>query len=295
MAAPGRDAGLPRIIIADAKAIDHLNLYVAKELGLFKKHGIDVTIVEARDQSSARELVVSGQADLFWSCPSVAIATIASGAPIRIVAQVKTPCSSRLFLPKGSVVKTVADLKGKRVAGISPTCEGVLAYQRQVRQTGGRFIVEVSGGARAVADLAAGSIAGAILEEPHASIAEAKGFPSLPQAGAAAMPCRTINARTGILRDNPDAVKRLVAALVEANALIRKDPANARILTIAENYTATARPVLQRAMKRFRFTEQVDEKGLATLTSELLAAQAIRENPQERLFAQELKGITWGR
>jgi NitT/TauT family transport system substrate-binding protein len=286
---------VPKILIADARAIDHLNLYVALEMGLFRKHGIDVAIVEARDQTAARDLVVSGQADLFWSCPSVAVSAIAGGAPIRIVAQVKSPCSSRLFLPKGSRITGVIDLKGKRIAGISPNCEGVLAFQKKAREAGGEFRVETANGARSLLDLTAGNIDGAILEEPYASIAELKGFQSLSKVDASAMPCRTINARTGILRENPEAIRRLVAAVAEANALIRKDPADTRLLDTAENHTATTRPVAKRAIRNFRFTERIDEKGVATLADELVAARAIRENPAERLYAQELKGITWGR
>lgn len=294
-AAPGRELPLPKLVIADAKAIDHLNLYVARELGLFRKHGLDVTFIESQDQSAARESVVSGQADLFWSCPSVAIAAIAGGAPLKIIAQVKTPCSSRLFLPKGSQIKDFKNLNAKRLAGVSPICEGVLAFQKKARESGGGFTVEVAGGARSLAALAAGTVDGAILEEPFAGIAEIKGFKVLPGMGTTAMPCRTISARTGILRENPDAIKRLVAAITEANVVIRTHPGDTKILDIVEKYTSTPRAAAQRSLKKFIFTEQIDEKGLATLAKELLTAKAIRENPGERLFAPELRGITWGR
>jgi NitT/TauT family transport system substrate-binding protein len=284
----------PKIIIADARAIDHLNLYVAKETGLFRKHGLDVAIVEVRDQAAAREMVVSGQADLFWSCPSVAVSAIAGGAPLKIVAQVKSPCSSHLFLARRSPVAAASDLKGKRIAGVSPQCEGVLAYQKIAREAGGEFIVEIAGGARALANLAAGSIDGAILEEPFASIAEMKGFKAA-NIRPAAMPCRTINVRTGFLRENPEALKRLMTAVREANAVIRKDPTSGTLLDICARYTATRREVAQRAVRHFNYTERIDEKGLLALADELLRAKAIRENPRERLFARELQGITWGR
>ncbi|MDR1874194.1 MAG: hypothetical protein LBQ90_04165 [Synergistaceae bacterium] len=35
---------LTRIVVADTKTTHHLNLYAAKELGLFEKHHLDVTI-----------------------------------------------------------------------------------------------------------------------------------------------------------------------------------------------------------------------------------------------------------
>ncbi|MCL2102936.1 MAG: ABC transporter substrate-binding protein, partial [Syntrophorhabdaceae bacterium] len=87
-----------RIIVADAKTTHHLNLYVAKELGLFEKYRLDVRIIAVDDNAAARDMVVSGGADVFWSCPTVAIAAIANGAPIKTVAQVKKPCTSVLMV-----------------------------------------------------------------------------------------------------------------------------------------------------------------------------------------------------
>jgi NitT/TauT family transport system substrate-binding protein len=289
------DVGLSKIVIADVKSIDHLNLYVADQMRLFRKHGVDVSIIEARSQSAARDFVLSGQADIFWSCPTVAVSAIAEGAPLSIIAQVKTPCSSRLFLPKGSRISTIKGLAGKRVAGLSPNCEGVLAFQIQARENGGEFAVETSSGSRALAELAAGTIDGAVLEEPFASIAESKGFKSLPKSAHSYMPCQTINARKAILRENPEAVRRFIAAITEANGIIQQNPHNPRLVEIAGNSTALAGSVVVSALKNFHFTEQIDEQGLLGLAKELAARKAIRENPGERLFAQELKAFTWGK
>jgi NitT/TauT family transport system substrate-binding protein len=284
-----------RVIVADTATIHHLNLYVAKELGLFRKHGVDVTIVDARDLPAARDLVVSGQADVFWSCPALAISSIATGAPLRFVAQVKTPCTSLLFLPKGSSVKSLRDLQGKRVAGISSTCEEVLAYRKKAREQGGEFVVATAAGGRALVDLEAGRLDGAILEEPYASIAELKGYKSAFGGQAVRMPCRAVIARTGFVRDNPAALKRLVEALREANALIAAKKANGQVVEIAAKYTSTPKKVLERSIGKFHFSEKIDEKGLNVLAEELVAVKAIRENPGERLYAVEMKGITWGK
>ncbi|MFZ4398044.1 MAG: ABC transporter substrate-binding protein, partial [Kiritimatiellia bacterium] len=54
-----------KIVVADAKTTHHLNLYVAKEKGFLAKRGIEVEIVEVKDLSAARDLVVSGKADVY--------------------------------------------------------------------------------------------------------------------------------------------------------------------------------------------------------------------------------------
>ncbi len=287
-------AAEPRLVVADAKTTHHLNLYVAQELGLFKKHGVEVQIVEAKDLAAARDLVVSGQADVFWACPTVAIAAVGNGAPLKAIAQVKTPCTSVLVVPKDSPIKNYQDLIGKHIGGISPTCEAVIAYTSKVREAGGEFLLEKLAGGPAIAALEAGKIDGAILEEPHVSIAELKGFKVVLPEAAAAIPCRTINASSTALKDNTDALKRLVKAVEEANAIILKDPAGKQVVEIAQKYTGAPEDAIRKGNHRLKFTTLLQEKGLNALGEELVAQKNVKENPGQKLYAEEFKGITWG-
>ncbi|KAB0668731.1 ABC transporter substrate-binding protein [Oryzomonas sagensis] len=289
-----KEAAPARIIIADAKTTNHLNLYVAQERGLFQKHGLDVAIVEARDPALARDLVISGQADVFWSCPSVAVSAIANGAPLKIIAQVKAPCSSLLVVPKGSPIRSYRDLNGKRIAGSAPACEAVIAYEKKAREAGARFVLEKLAGGPAIVALDAGKVDGAILEDPHLAIAEIKGYRAILRDAPQKFPCRTINARTAYLKENPDALKRLVAAIREANTLINKAPASRQIAEIAQKYTGAPQQAITRAARRFTFNDRIDEKGLHVLGEDLAAIKEIRENPKENLYAAAFKGITWG-
>ncbi|QEM68753.1 ABC transporter substrate-binding protein [Geobacter sp. FeAm09] len=293
-AAARKDAAPARVIIADAKTTNHLNLYVAQERGLFRKHGLDVAIVEARDPALARDLVVSGQADVFWSCPSVAVTAIANGAPLKIIAQVKTPCSSLLVVPKGSSIRSYKDLNGKRIAGSSPACEAVIAYEKKAREAGAHFVLEKLAGGPAIVALDSGKVDGAILEDPHLAIAEIKGYRAILRDAPQRFPCRTITTRTAYLQENPEALKRLVAAVREANALINKAPASRKIAETAQKYTGVPQQTVTHAARRFTFSDRIDEKGLNTLGEELAALREIRENPKDNLYAAALKGITWG-
>jgi len=294
-AAAKKDEAPAKIVVADAKTTHHLNLYVAQELGLFKKRGLDVSIVDTKDLAAARDLVVSGQADVFWACPTLAIAAVANGAPLKIISQVKTPCTSVLVVRKDSPIKTWKDLKGKHIAGISPTCEAVIAYEKKARENGGEYILEKLAGGPAIAALEAGKVDGAILEEPHVSIAELKGFKVVLREAAAQVPCRTINARTAYLKENPAALKRFVEAIKEANAIILKDPAGKQVVAIAVKYTGAPEDAIRHGNNRLKFTTVVQEKGLKLLGDELVAQKNIKENPGDKLFAAEFKGITWGK
>lgn len=289
-----KGAAPTQIIVADAKTTHHLNLYVAQELGLFKKRGLDVKIVDVVDLAAARDLLVSSQADVFWACPTLAIAAISNGAPLKIISQVKIPCTSVLVVSKDSPIKTYKDLDGKRIGGISPTCEAVIAYIKKAREAGVTFNLEKMAGGAAIAALEAGKIDGVILEEPHVSIAELKGYKVELRDAASQVPCRTINARNVFLKGNAAALKQFVAAIVEANTFILKDPAGAQVVAIAHQYTGAPEEAIRYGNHRLKFTEKIDEKGLSALSDELVVQKNIRENIGQRLYAPEFKGITWG-
>lgn len=282
-----------KIVVADAKTTHHLNLYVAQELGIFKKYKLDVSIVPVADLAAARDLVVSGQADVFWSCPTVAIAAIANGAPIKIISQVKKPCTSVLLVPKDSPITRISDLKGKNIAGISPTCESVIALTVAARKNGGQFNLQKLAGGPALAALEARQIDGAILEEPQASIAELKGYKVLFKEAAANIPCRTINARNTFLKSNAKELKTFIRAIGEANALILKNPVAPNIVDIAVKYTGAPVEAIKYGNHRLKFRTTIDQPGLFLLGNELIELQNIRENPGNRLYAEEFRGITW--
>ena len=289
------DRPLTRLVVADAISIHHLNLYVAQEKGLFRKYGLEVSINDVRNIALARDQVLSGKADLFWSCPTVPISAIAAGAPLKVISQVKSPCSATLIVPRSSTVRTWHDLKGKRIAGSSPTCEAVLTYDIRAKAVQAPFTVVTLAGPAAVAALDAGTVDGAILEEPESSAALRKGFRAVLKEASHQTGCRTISARSALLRENPDAVRRLVKALAEANGMIRRNPGSPEWLRIARIYTDVPGASFPWDGGKPTFTTRIDEKSLNHLAGELVRLKLVREHPGDDMYAPELRGITWGR
>lgn len=286
--------GLSKVIVADAPTTHHLNLYVAQEKGLFKKHGVEVEIRKVEDLASARDIVVVGEADVFWSCPTIAIAAIAGGAPLQIIAQVKEPCTSVLAVPENSPIKEYKDLNGKLIAGISPACEAVIVISKAAKAAGAEFTLIKLAGGTAIAALEAGKVDGAVLEEPHASIAELKGYRIMFREAALAIPCRTINVRTGFLRENPDVLRRMIKAIDEANDIFNRDPVADEIIEIAYVATGAPKDAIRLGNPRLGFTIYINEKGYYGLGDDLVELGNIKENPREKMFAPEFRGITWG-
>ena len=94
---------------------DHGPLIVAREKGFFEAAGLEVELVEPADPSAPPKLVAAGQADLAVSYQPQLHVQVAEGLPlVRIATLVATPLNTLVVLEDGPV-RSIADLKGKKV------------------------------------------------------------------------------------------------------------------------------------------------------------------------------------
>jgi NitT/TauT family transport system substrate-binding protein len=301
-----------RIVVADANSTHHLNLYVAYEKGFFSKRGLDVVIEQT---SSGVAAVVGGEADIVFNCPTGVYSPIARGQNITIIAQVKIPCTSVLVVPVNSPVRTPQDVRGLQIAGLSTTCCAVIAIREALRsQYNTTFeLVTLAPGA-AIAALEAGSVRGAILEEPFVAEAlllrDAQGNPKYKtifdgtsdangdgrieaNLAGANPPCRTINANTNFVANRLDDVKLFLEAINEANTLIRANPTARDIVDIAQKYVTVSRQAIINSNPKLGFQTRLDTRGLIGYADALVSQGTIDRNPGEGLFSPLLRGITW--
>jgi putative hydroxymethylpyrimidine transport system substrate-binding protein len=94
---------------------DHAPILVAKERGIFAKHGLDIEIVEPSDPSAPPRLIAAGQGDLAISYQPSFTRAVKNGIPvIRVGTLIATPLNTLTVLADGPI-KTLADLRGKTV------------------------------------------------------------------------------------------------------------------------------------------------------------------------------------
>jgi putative hydroxymethylpyrimidine transport system substrate-binding protein len=94
---------------------DHGPLIIAQEKGYFANAGLEVEIVAPADPSAPPKLVAAGQADIAISYQPQLHLQIAEGLPlVRVGTLVATPLNCLLVLEEGPV-KSLADLKGRKV------------------------------------------------------------------------------------------------------------------------------------------------------------------------------------
>jgi putative hydroxymethylpyrimidine transport system substrate-binding protein len=94
---------------------DHAALVIAKQRGIFAKHGLDVDLIAPADPSAPPKLVAAGQAEYAVSYQPTLQMLVAEGLPlVRVGVLVAQPLNSLVVLEDGPV-KTIADLKGRKV------------------------------------------------------------------------------------------------------------------------------------------------------------------------------------
>src|SRR5690348_11100235 len=90
-------------------------IYVAQDLGLFRKHGLDLTFVQVRNGPVAMSALSSGETQFHWGSVSGAnLGAIAEGADLVFVAGFINRLSGMFVVNRQ--IKTPADLKGRSVA-----------------------------------------------------------------------------------------------------------------------------------------------------------------------------------
>ena len=94
---------------------DHGTLIVAEKMGFFREANLEVTMIEPADPNNPPKLVAAGRADLALSYQPQLHLHAAQGLPLsRIATVVATPLNTLVVLKEGPI-KTIADLKGRKV------------------------------------------------------------------------------------------------------------------------------------------------------------------------------------
>jgi NitT/TauT family transport system substrate-binding protein len=89
--------------------------YVALDKGIYRKHGIDLTILPGGPGRSALEGLRSGRADFALLWLTSALQEYARGVRLVNVAQIVQRSSAMLIARKSSGIRTPADLQGRKV------------------------------------------------------------------------------------------------------------------------------------------------------------------------------------
>lgn len=223
----GGKGGDASISVGVLPLADYGPVYWAQDHGIFKKHGLKVTLKPLQGGPIGTQEVAAGQLQFSFSNPiSSAIATN-KGAPIQTVAVSSGWGAGELgvFVKPGSPIKTMADLNGKTV-GINTTQNvGDILFANLAKAKGLNTKpswVEVPF-AEMIDGVKNGSIQAGYLPEPYATSAKDAGLRDvvgLIQADNVGLPGASFVTSTSYAKSNPAVVKEFAASIDEARTYI---------------------------------------------------------------------------
>jgi ABC-type nitrate/sulfonate/bicarbonate transport system substrate-binding protein len=183
LAAPAAPAGaqtpLPAVTFAIiAPNASEWPVFIAKQQGFFRDEGVDVTIVTAGTPPSVMNQLATGAAQMADTGSDTAIAGIARGLGVKIVAPLFT--TNPFVLVVTPAIKSWTDLKGGTVVLATKSDVTAISFARMAAKNKlamSDFSIALAGDSSArFAALSSGSVAGAMLSQPFDFEAEANGM-----------------------------------------------------------------------------------------------------------------------
>jgi ABC-type nitrate/sulfonate/bicarbonate transport system substrate-binding protein len=273
---------------------------MAKDMGLFEKHGIDAKLVLMDTANATTSALISGSMKVALSGSGELVVAQARGQKVVAIVNTFAGLSASIVLSKATVDKLgispsapLADrlkaLDGLLIASTSPTSTATVSFKTAAQKAGATIRFTYMGQPAMAAALESGAVQGYSAAAPFWAIPVTKGIGMLWIGGPRGeLPPESTPASAGnmqVMRDfaeaNPDLVGRLVAVFDDLTEFIDKQPAK------AQQRLATLYP-------------DIDEKTLALLfqsesygwrTKHLTVADMIKEIDFVKLGGAQIPGL----
>jgi putative hydroxymethylpyrimidine transport system substrate-binding protein len=105
---------------------DHAPLVIAQQQGFFKEQGLDVELISPSDPSDPPKYVAAGKADIGITYQPEFMQQVDQGLPLISIGTLIDKPLNCLVTLQGGTVKTLADLKGKRIGLTNSGMSGVM-------------------------------------------------------------------------------------------------------------------------------------------------------------------------
>lgn len=244
-------------------------VWVAKDLRIFEKYGLDVEVIMITGSARSVAALLGGSTQFATGSATGPLAAAAKGSDIKILA------ASYNKFPYAFVVKpdirTPKELRGKKINILNYGGSNDLALQLALKEWGLKLAdaqIIVGGDAPTrLGSLMAGRTDATILSPPHLTIALKAGYRVLADMGemSANFPQSTLNVKGSFMKENRDVVKRFLRSYAEAihNIKTQRD----RILKIFARRMRiddpeTVRTTYEYFAPRFSFPPRVSLEGV---------------------------------
>jgi NitT/TauT family transport system substrate-binding protein len=208
-----------------AFSVSFLNLFIARDAGLFKKHGVEAELIQMAGPLPVAALAV-GEIDYLTGYTTGIVAT-GQGAPLKgIMISLRKP---PFYLVAEPAVQRPADLAGKRI-GVDRIGSLQHLVVRLLLKTKGTdpekaIFTQTGSVSNTVTSLGQGAVSAAVLSGPHNVIMAQKGFRQIGAADELPMhfPTSGLVVNEAKLKSDAARIKSVIRVMLDASTLARKD------------------------------------------------------------------------
>jgi len=208
-----------------AFSISFLNVFIARDAGLFKKHGLEVELIQMAGPLPVAALA-AGEIDYLTGYTTGIVAT-GQGAPLKgIMISLRKP---PFYLLAEPAVHRPGDLVGKRIGvdRIGSLQHLVVRLLLKAKGTDPEKVIFTQTGSvsNTVTSLGQGAVSAAVLSGPHNVIMSQKGFRQIGAADELPMnfPTSGLVVNEARLKSDAARIKSVIRVMLDANNLARKD------------------------------------------------------------------------
>ena len=231
--------------------IVHMPIYVAQDLGLYKKEGLDVEILSFEGGVKSFRAAVSGDIDVAVGSGPFSIVGRSRGAKTKLILANAPKLEVTMVGP--NTIKTLADLKGKRIGiqqpgGFAWVLSMMVLRKAKIKKDDVNFVSILS---EDVPPLVAGQIDTAILHVEQEMVAKSKRPDLKPLARlweiAPKQLYSVFAAKESVIAAKRKALLSLVKGHIMATRLMYTDPE--RVTPVIMKHTGLDRDTVSRAYK----------------------------------------------
>jgi NitT/TauT family transport system substrate-binding protein len=284
---------LRRILYGTSTSVSHLPIWVAKDAGLFARHGLNVEPVQIRGGALSTMAIMSGQVVLSGVGAESVISARVEGADVVLLA-----CPADLepvYLMTRPEIKSPADLRGK-AGGVTRLGSSIHFYLRTALRMVGidsdkeMTLLQLGGSAEITTAMENGKVFAAALTVRNALPFMQKNWPVLVDLTKTDLvyPSSCVTSSRAFVKADPKTASAFLSAYVSAIQLIKKDQAFAErslVKWLKDKDQLAVSKSVEAFGRLFKPSPYVPDKGIESVLKDLASRRPV---PKEFIGHPEL-------
>lgn len=227
-------------------------VWLAKEEGIFAKHGLEADLVAVRSAPIQVSALVSNEVQFVRGSASSMLSAAAQGAKLKIIMSLFAERASYDFLVGPSITKP-SDLRGKKVgvqdfSGLLWSLTMLSLREMGLDPQRDNISIQAIGDSTVIAQsLASGIIDGAALDKLQSARLQTLGVKTLLDLSKIALPSSPFMCAETFVQKHPQTIENFIKAMIEASAFMRAN--KERGVTLLQKYIKVDRQLAELGYK----------------------------------------------